>query len=122
MEVHRCLGAFIKRAITLSRNILDPRKRYGRRTETSQRLQYQATPYADNLSEHALFTKFGRNDFKEIDKNELVQSVRYLLKYIEKSGEKLVYGGDLPTYFKADIMDEDIACSIGVDDRKKVAI
>ena len=64
--------------------------------------------------------KFGRNDFKEIDKNELVQSVRYLLKYIEKSGEKLVYGGDLPTYFKADIMDEDIACSIGVDDRKKL--
>ena len=64
--------------------------------------------------------KFGRNDFKEIDKNEIVQSVRYLLKYIEKSGEKLVYGGDLPTYFKSDVMDEDIACSTGVDDRKKV--
>ena len=64
--------------------------------------------------------KFGRNDFKEINKNEIVQSVRYLLKYIEKSGEKLVYGGDLPTYFKSDIMDEDIACSIGVDDRKKL--
>ena len=64
--------------------------------------------------------QFGRNDFKEIDKNEIVQSVRYLLKYIEKSGEKLVYGGDLPTYFKSDIMDEDIACSIGVDDRKKL--
>ena len=57
--------------------------------------------------------KFGRNDFKEIDKNEIVQSVRYLLK-------KLVYGGDLPTYFKSDIMDDDIACSIGVDDRKKL--
>ena len=64
--------------------------------------------------------QFGRNDFKEIDKNEIVQSVRYLLKYIEKSGEKLVYGGDLPTYFKSDIMDEDIVCSIGVDDRKKL--
>ena len=64
--------------------------------------------------------KFGRNDFKEIDKNEIVQSVRYLLKYIEKSGEKLVYGGDLPTFFKSDIMDEDIACSIGVDYRKKL--
>lgn len=63
---------------------------------------------------------FGRNDFKEIGKNDVVQSVRYLLKYIEKSGEKLVYGGDLPTYFKSDIMDEDIACSIGVDDRKKL--
>ena len=64
--------------------------------------------------------QFGRNDFKEIDKNEIVQSVRYLLKYIEKSGEKLVYVGDLPTSFKSDIMDEDVACSIGVDDRKKL--
>lgn len=62
--------------------------------------------------------KFGRNDFKEIDKNEIVQSVRYLLKYIEKSGEKLVYGGDLPTYFKSDVMDEDIVCHTGIDDRK----
>ena len=49
-----------------------------------------------------------------------MQSVRYLLKYIEKSGEKLVYGGDLLTYFKSDIMDEDAAWSIGVDDRKKL--
>ena len=61
---------------------------------------------------------FGRNDFKAIDKNDVVQSVRYLLKYIEKSGERLVYGGDLPTYFKSDVMDEDIACHTGIDDRK----
>ncbi len=33
---------------------------------------------------------FGRNDFKAIDKNDVVQSVRYLLKYIEKSGESLL--------------------------------
>ena len=61
---------------------------------------------------------FGRNDFKAIDKNDVVQSVRYLLKYIEKSGERLVYGGDLPTYFKSDVMDEDIVCHTGIDDRK----
>ena len=61
---------------------------------------------------------FGRNDFKAIDKNDVVQSVRYLLKYIEKSGERLVYGGDLPTYFKSDVMDEDIICHTGIDDRK----
>ena len=61
---------------------------------------------------------FGRNDFKEINKSEVVQSVRYLLKYIEKSGERMVYGGDLPTYFKSDVMDEDIACPTGIDDRK----
>ena len=56
--------------------------------------------------------RFGRNDFKAIDKNEVIESVRYLLKYIEKSGERLVYGGDLPTYFKSDITDEDIVCPI----------
>ena len=31
---------------------------------------------------------FGRNDFKAIDKNDVVQSVRYLLKYIEKRNQK----------------------------------
>ena len=62
--------------------------------------------------------RFGRNDFKAIDKNEVIESVRYLLKYIEKSGERLVYGGDLPTYFKSDITDEDIVCPTGIDGKK----
>ena len=42
------------------------------------------------------------------------------MKYIEKSGERLVYGGDLPTYFVSDIMDEDIVCPFGIDDRKAI--
>ena len=63
--------------------------------------------------------EFGRNDFKPIEiPNDISQSVKYLLKYIEKSGEKLVYGGKLPTYFKSDILDEDIACGFGVDEKK----
>ncbi|MCI8368360.1 MAG: hypothetical protein HFJ81_01810 [Clostridia bacterium] len=63
--------------------------------------------------------EFGRNDFKQIEiPNDISQSVKYLLKYIEKSGEKLVYGGKLPTYFKSDILDEDIACGFGVDEKK----
>ena len=37
---------------------------------------------------------------------------------MEKSGERLVYGGKLPTYFQSDILEEDIACPIGIDDRK----
>lgn len=61
---------------------------------------------------------FGRNDFKEISAIEIPQAVRYLLKYIEKSGEKLVYGGDLPTYLVSDILDEDIVCLIGIEDKK----
>lgn len=65
---------------------------------------------------------FGRNDFKEISAIEIPQAVRYLLKYIEKSGEKLVYGGDLPTYLVSDILDEDIVCPIGIEDKKSLAI
>ena len=40
------------------------------------------------------------------------------MKYLEKSGEKLVYSRVLPTYFKSDIMDDDVACRIGIEDRK----
>ena len=62
---------------------------------------------------------FGRNDFKVVERQEdIMQSVKYLLKYIGKSGDRLVYGGKLPTYFKSDILDEDIACGYGVDERK----
>lgn len=70
--------------------------------------------------QNTYFTKhFGRNDFKSLNRQEdVMQSVRYLLKYIEKSNERLVYGGKLPTYFVSDISDEDIVCPIGVDDRK----
>ncbi len=40
------------------------------------------------------------------------------MKYIEKTGEKIVYSKGLPQYFISDIMDEDIVCGIGVDERK----
>ena len=64
---------------------------------------------------------FGRNDFEKMSSQaDVSQSVRYLLKYIEKSGEKLIYGGDLPTYIVSDILDEDIVCSYGVDERKAI--
>jgi hypothetical protein len=62
---------------------------------------------------------FGRNDFKEIvSEYDVRQSVRYLVKYIEKSGEKLVYGGKLPTYFVSDVLDEDLLCPYGIEDKK----
>jgi hypothetical protein len=62
---------------------------------------------------------FGRNDFKKIVcREEISQSVKYLLKYIEKSGERIIYGGKLPTYFKSDILDEDVLCGYGVDEKK----
>ena len=63
--------------------------------------------------------KFGRNDFEIIDDNSLKGfAMAYIMKYIEKTGEKIVYSKGLPQFFISDIMDEDIVCPIGVDDKK----
>lgn len=63
--------------------------------------------------------RFGRSDFEQItDKTILSSATAYLMKYIEKSGEKLIYSKSLPTYFISDIMDEDVVCTIGQEDRK----
>ena len=64
--------------------------------------------------------RFGRSDFKEIDENErrLGNALAYLMKYIEKTGEKIVYSKGLPQYFISDIMDEDVVCKIGQEDKK----
>lgn len=63
--------------------------------------------------------QFGRNDFEPIDdKKNISDAVTYILKYIEKSGEKIVYSRGLPQFFISDIMDEDIVCPIGLEDKK----
>lgn len=40
------------------------------------------------------------------------------MKYIEKTGEKIVYSKGLHQYFISDIMDEDVVCTIGQEDKK----
>ena len=62
--------------------------------------------------------RFGRNDFKQINKNEIPQAIQYLTKYIQKSGEKIIYSRGLPTYFRSDILEDDIVCTIGQENRK----
>lgn len=37
---------------------------------------------------------------------------------MEKTGEKIVYSKGLPQYFISDIMDDDVVCTIGQEDRK----
>ena len=62
---------------------------------------------------------FGRSDFEKIDNNYVLQdAMNYLMKYIEKSGERIVYYGDLPQYFVSDVMEDDIICPYGEDGRK----
>ncbi len=46
------------------------------------------------------------------------EAVAYLTKYMEKTGEKIVYSKGLPQYFISDILDEDVVCTIGQEDRK----
>ena len=69
---------------------------------------------------HKLFEKrFGRNDFKEIPNvRAMGEAIAYLMKYLEKTGEKIVYSRGLSQYIVSDILDEDIVCTIGHDDDK----
>ena len=65
--------------------------------------------------------RYGRNAFQALGSPMEVQhSLGYLMKDIEKSGERLVYGGKLPTYFESDVADEDILAPYGIDDRKAI--
>ena len=64
--------------------------------------------------------RFGRSDFKEIDEheNKLSNALSYLMKYIEKTGEKIVYSKKLYQYFISDILENDIVSTIGQEDKK----
>ena len=64
--------------------------------------------------------RFGRSDFEEIDGYEktLGSALSYMMKYIDKTGEKIVYSKNLPQYFISDILEEDIICRIGQEDKK----
>jgi hypothetical protein len=64
------------------------------------------------ITENSYFLqRFGRNDFDAItSKSKLGDSLAYLMKYISKTGEKIVYSKGLPQYFISDIMNDDVAC------------
>ena len=63
--------------------------------------------------------RFGRSDFEEIADRKMLQSaVAYIVKYMEKTGEKLVYSKNLPQFFISDIWKDDIVCKIGLEDSK----
>lgn len=62
---------------------------------------------------------FGRGDFEEIEHHTYIGSaLSYIMKYLEKTGEKIVYSKGLPQFFISDIMDDDIVCPIGQEDKK----
>ena len=63
--------------------------------------------------------RFGRSDFQPIGgRIDLMKEIQYICKYLEKTEEKIVYSKGLYQYFISDIMDEDIVCTIGQEDKK----
>ena len=73
-----------------------------------------------NTLQNTFFNKkFGRSDFEPIDtQDDLNKEISYIMKYIEKSGEKIVYSKGLYQYFISDILDDDIVTTIGQEDKK----
>ena len=67
--------------------------------------------------------KFGRIEFKKVENNhELNDSIRYLMKYLEKSGERIVYSRGLYTYYITDVLEDDVICRYGLEDKKLLLI
>lgn len=70
------------------------------------------------IHQNSFFAKrFGRNDFIAIATQfDIEDRLKYMLKYITKSNEKVVYSRGLKSYLSADILDEDIVCPYGEED------
>ena len=54
---------------------------------------------------------FGRNDFRPVNEKEITHgnTINYLLKYISKSGEKIVYSRGIPSEVCVKVKERDIA-------------
>ena len=68
--------------------------------------------------------RFGRSDFSSIQSSmDAIQDAkRYLMKYLEKSGERVVYSKGTPTYFISDILDDDVVCSMNEQKATKLIL
>ena len=56
--------------------------------------------------------RYGRNDFAEICPQELQHATNYVLKYLEKSGERVTYSRGIPAEIYKTIHDSDIVCTM----------
>ena len=111
------------------------------RGEQGQRLHFHALAYIPDgqmpgeLEEHEDYStkrhrreksiqnsffneRFGRSDFSGVNNAyEVSDSIKYMLKYISKNDEKVVYSRGMKTYFISDILDEDILCPMGDEEQ-----
>lgn len=111
------------------------------RGEQGQRLHFHALAYIPDgqmpgvLEEHEDYStkrhrrektiqnsffneRFGRSNFSAVNNAyEVADSIKYMLKYISKNDEKVVYSRGMNTYFISDILDEDIICPMGDEEQ-----
>lgn len=78
-----------------------------------------------NIVQNSFFAeRFGQNDFSKINEEDLKngKAVNYILKYIEKSGDKLVQSRGVPSFIEKTIdITKDIVCEF-VDFVKKFVL
>lgn len=72
---------------------------------------YSTTQHKMQVSHSSTFfaKKFGRNDFKPV--YNISSSVNYILKYLQKSGENIIYSRGIPNEIIMELKNSDIACS-----------
>ena len=67
--------------------------------------------------------RFGRNDFEPIESNRRMgEALAYLMKYLEKTEEKIVYSKGLPQFFISDVLEDDIITHIEDDEFGKFVL
>ena len=101
------------------RDILYSRWYHAREYDRKGRLQYESTSHAKTLQNSYFSERFGRNDCQRLGtKKEIELSKNYLMKYIGKSGERLVYSRNVPTYIRTDISEDDLALPMDAENQK----
>ena len=53
-----------------------------------------------------------------IIQSRLGDAMAYLMKYLEKTGERIVYSKGLLQHFISDILEDDVVCTYGREDAK----
>lgn len=81
-----------------------------------ERRDYSTRKHCMQLSHGNTFfeARFGRADFSELSEVELKRgnTIKYLLKYLEKTEERIVYSRGIPTDFYMNVNDDDIICEM----------
>ena len=82
---------------------------YERRDYSTKQHKMQVT-HSNTFFEN----KLGRNDFEVLSDAELRRgtTMQYLLKYLEKTEERIIYSRGIPTEFTKIINDNDVICEL----------